>query len=141
MVANVEIKDSRGTGCAARVTKRGQLITSPLDFSIMYPKKLDVINTAFNYVGPISKKTFVITDMILYANKDVGPNDAIVDIYEADSETSTTILRSIFQTEIPKYSTFVLTGLNLITSEGVWINGKTNDNSIFTNIGGYYIDA
>lgn len=141
MVANVEIKDSRGTGCSARVTKRGQLVTAPLGFSVMYPKKLDTINTAFNYIGPISKKIFVITDIIIYANKDVGPNDAAVDIYEADSDTSTTILRSIFQTEIPKFSNFIMTGLNLITNEGVWLNGKTDDNSIFTNIGGYYIDA
>lgn len=135
------IKDGTGTGCSAKVSARGQLVTAPLDFSTLYPKKLDVINTAFNYVGPLTEKVFVITDIILYANKDVGPADAIVDIYETSSATSATILRSIFQTEIPKYSNFIMTGLNLITSEGVWLNGKTNDNSIFTNIGGYYIDA
>lgn len=138
---DVQIIDSTGNSIGAKVSKRGQLITAPLDFTTMYPQELDVINTAYNYVGPISGKRFVITVITLMANKNVGANDAIVEIYEADSLTSITVMKSIFKIELVKYGHIEMTGLNLITNEGVWINGKTDDDDIFTNIGGYYVEA
>ena len=141
MSINSKITSSCKNQFGANVSKRGQLITAPLDFTKMYPQKLDVINTAYSYIGPLAGKRFVITVITLMANKNVGASDATIEIYEADSLTSITVMESIFKTELVKYGHIEMTGLNLITNEGVWINGKTDDDDIFTNIGGYYVEA
>lgn len=135
------IEDGAGKGTVAHVSSRGQLVVGPLEFSDAYAVEVDTINTAFNFVPPEPNKRFVITDMLLYANKGVGANDASVQVYEATSATSTTVTKAILDIEMLKNSARDITGLNLLITEGRWVNIKTDDNTIFATLMGYYITA
>ena len=75
------------------------------------------------------------------ANKGVGATDATVSIFESDGPISSTIVGGIFTQEMVKQTTIALSGLNIILSEGVWINLITDDNTVFVNLGGYYVGA
>ena len=122
------------TKVAARVSEFGQLAIAPLAYSEPSFKKLDVINTAFNFIEPQHGHQIVITDIILTANKAVGTNDATIDIYEADAVDTAVITKEIIELEMIKQSNLVLTGLNLLVPKGLWVNAKTNDNDIFVTI-------
>lgn len=128
-------------GKLVRVTSRGQLVTAPLDFSEAYNATADEINTAYNLVTPKVGKIFIITGILIYANKNVGVADATVVLYEATSSTTTTVTNTIFTSEIPKYGRVIVPSLNLSTAEGRWINIKTDDDDIFATVLGYYADA
>lgn len=141
MSVRFNIADASGLGYGAKVTSRGQLVVSPLDYSTAYNATADVINTAYNLIEPRTGQRFVITAILLYANKNVGAGDATVVLYEATSSSTTTASKTIFTAELPKSATRDLTNLNLIVSEGVWVNIKTDDDDIFATIFGYYIDA
>ena len=136
-----KIIDSKKGKYGAQVTRRNQLVVAPLDFSQFYNVKAELVNTAYNLITPKTRKCFVITDVILYANKNVGVSDATVVLYESDGPSSLTETNVIINQEMPKYNTLPLTGLNVNTAEGAWINIKTDDDDIFANIAGYYIDA
>ena len=127
----------------AKVTKRGQTVVAPLSYSRFFTNTASVINTAYNLVTPKPGKKFVITDMILSADKGVsGTNGAIVEVYEAEAIDTTTVSTTIYSDEILKLDRVILTGLNvLIVNEGRWINFKTNDNNVRASIAGYYIAA
>ena len=128
------------TGSLARVTERGQLVTASLSYSDTYNVQVTLTNTAYNFIAPKQKKRFVITDILLYANRDVAVTDATVVIYEATSPSTTTVSKTILSIEMPKNTSRDIIGLNLITNEGVWLNIKTDDNTIFANMMGYYVD-
>lgn len=142
MSLNIKLIDSTGSKNGAKVTNRGQLVVSPLDYSTSYQQNLVLVDTAYNYISPLPGKRFVITDIILSANKDVSATvESTITIYESTSSTSTTASRTIYETGLIKLTQQTLVGLNLITTEGTFINGKCTDNSIFSTIMGYYIDA
>jgi hypothetical protein len=140
MIESKIVGGSRNTG--ARVTQRGQLVVAPLEYSRFYTGTATLVNTAVNLVKPQTHKKFVITDIIISSNRDVGVNGAIVDIYEALSPSTTTVTREIYQDEVAKQTRASLIGLNvLIVDEGRWINFKTDDASVRCNLAGYYIDG
>ena len=139
MTVAFHIKGSNDKQIEAHVTDRGQLVTAPLSYSTMYSVTAAVNCTAVNIVPPITGKQFVITDIVLYANKGVGACDATVTLYEASSATSTVVAKSIITQEMVKKTNLPLIGLNIITTEGVWLNLKTDDNTVFGNIAGYYV--
>lgn len=141
MAVDAKLSDGGGKGYKACVTPRGQLVTSPLSYSSPYNATAGVINTAYNLVTPKPDQRFVITDIIIYANKNVGVNDATVDLYEATAIDSTTITKSIIQIEMVQKTTLTLTGLNMIVTEGRWVNIKTDDDDIFCTLMGYYVNA
>ena len=141
MPIDVILKNGKGIAHKAKITSRGQQVTGPLGFTKMHEVEAITINTAFNIVPPITGKQFVITIIDLYADKNVGPNDATVEMYEANSIDDTTVLETVYKKQMPKNRDIGLPGLNIIISEGVWLNIKTDDNIIFANIGGYYVDA
>jgi hypothetical protein len=133
--------DGRGTNQAACVTSRGELVVGDSDYSTAYTVEANIDNTAFNFVGPISNKRFVITSILLYANKGVGAADASVQVYEADADDTTTVSKTILDLEMLKNSARDITGIRLIVTEGKWVNIKTDDNTIFATIMGYYVTA
>lgn len=141
MVLKTHIEDGAGTGRRARVTEYNQLIVAPLDYSSTSTVTMDVINTGYNYISPKSGHKIVITDILLYANKNVGAGDATVTIYTSDvGPTETTVKETVLQTEMLKQTSRDLIGLNLIVgNEGRWVNGKTDDDDIFCTIGYYYV--
>jgi len=81
------IKDN-DSGVTAKVTKFGQLVVAPLQYSIPVADEVDVANIAFNFIGPEQDQSIVITDIVLSADRNVGVNGADIVIYEADSPTT-----------------------------------------------------
>ena len=140
MSIEVRLKDGKGTGNLAKVTSRGQLVVGASDFSTAYSVEVNATGTAFNFIEPIGGKIFVITGILLYANKDVGVNDATVEIYEATAIDSTVVVNSVLTTEMVKQTNRDLLGLTLKVSEGFWLNIKTDDATIFATVLGYYTD-
>jgi len=140
MGLDIQIKDGRGSGNLAIVTKRGQLVTAPAGFSTFFTASAAVDDTAVNIVAPKSGKNFIITAIIINANKQVT-SEMVVTIFEAPAVTSNTQDKVVFTTEILKQSSLVLTGLNIMVSEGKWLNGTTDDNTALFNVAGYFVAA
>ena len=91
---------------------------------------------------PMTGNRFVITTINLYANQGVSnTSDATVTLYEATGTTITTVSKNIFVANMVRQDTITLTGINLILSEGKWLNIKTTDNTVIATILGYYIPA
>lgn len=136
------IKSGNGNGAYAHVTELGQLVTAPsIKFSEPFTATVNAINTAFVLAEPRLNKRFVITDILLDANKNVSASTAgTVEIYEAANDTSTTVFKSILSIEMLKNTNRIITGLNLIASEGYWVNIKTTDDIIYATVLGYYVD-
>jgi len=139
MALDVKIQDGGGKGFGAKVSKWGIQATGPIEFSESYPVTASVANTAYNFISPIAGKQFIVTDILLYANKGVGAADATVEIYEADADNTTVVSKSVLLTEMLKQTSRDLIGLNLIVSPGKWLNIKTDDNTIFASVLGYYV--
>ena len=139
MTVGFKVEDGE-SGDTAKVTKYNQLVTAPLDFSTFYTANAATVNTAYNVIVPRTNKIFIITDIVLGANRNVsGTNGAIVDLYEATGPGVTVVSKQIIQDELLKQTKLVLTGLNIAVTEGTWVNLKTDDDDIRANIGGYYV--
>ena len=124
----------------ASVSKYGEVVTAPYDYSTSYFQNFGTADTAYNFVPPIQNQFFVITAMILQANKNVNATTGqVVDVYEAESATTTTIDKSLFQIEMIKNDRVILTGLNIRTTAGKFLNGKTADDDVLATVAGYYV--
>lgn len=141
MAAKTEIVDNFfGHRTGAAVTKRGQIVTSPLEYNEIKYNSLVMINTAYNYVKPISGKRFVIDGIAISGAKDVNSsNGAKINIYEAGSDDSVSIINNLFSISIGRLERGSLVGINVITNSGVWINAFTDDSTVDLTILGYYV--
>jgi len=136
------LKSGGGDNFEAIVTSRGQLVTAPLHFSDPYTATASVINTAYVISSAKVGERFVITDILLDADRNVSANTpATVVLYEGTSEDTTTASRTILSIEMLKNTNRVITGLNVILSENVWFLLKTDDATINATILGYYVSA
>jgi hypothetical protein len=139
MAVVTKIVNGSGTGDQATVSCRGQLVVGPLSFSESSSIKLETDDVPLNLFPPKSGFNFIVTDILLYANKNVGAADATVTIYESlvgpESATQTKV---VLQTEMLKQTSRDLTGLNLEISTGNWLNAVTDDDDIFITVMGYY---
>lgn len=140
MANPVNIKDS-DSGVKAKVTKFGQLVVAPLQYSTPVVNSLDVINTAFSFVEPQQDRSIVITDIVISADRNVGVNGANVEIYEADAIDTITVDITILEVDMVKQTQLGLTGLNLLVPEGKFVNAKTNDVNILVTIMFYRVPA
>ena len=132
------ITDGKGNGHAAHVTTAGQLIVSPYDFDLVQYLNFDVAAQGYTFFSNKTGYQFVMTGLLLTADSNVVTS-CIVDIYEATILNSATINKSIFHFEILKNGSRQLIGLNILINEGVYINGKTDDDDVFATMMGYYI--
>jgi hypothetical protein len=136
-----KIEDGNGTRQMACVTKRGQLVVGPLAFSEAYNVTLGTASLPGNIATPKANKSFIITALSLYANKNVGINDAAVEIYENSvGPAGATQEKIVFQTELQKNSSRDITPLNLEITTGKWLNAVTDDDDVFITVMGYYIE-
>ncbi len=134
MTTAVGLKDSK-TGFAARVTKFGQLVVAPIAYSESITVEMDVIDTAFNFLTPLSGHSVVITDILVSANKDVSNVEpAVIEIYGADEADSLDAAVDIISPRLIRAANLPMTGLNLLIPEGKWINAKTNDNNVLVTL-------
>ena len=132
MTAPVRIVDPL-TGTAAKVTDFGQLVTSPIDYSVSSQVVAAVADLPYNMVGPENGRSIIVTAIILTANKDVGVNDATVTLYSASTAEATTG-EDILQLELERNGKLVLTGLNLKVERGLFLNVKTNDSTVYATV-------
>ena len=142
MTISTVIEDGAGTSTKAKVTSRGQLVVAPLEFSTSHPVTMDAVDTAFSFAGPVQGQRFVMTGILVDAGRNVSSSTAgTVVVYEATEVDETTVEREILTIEMLKNTNRVITGVNLICSEGRWINIKTTDATITASLLGYYVDA
>lgn len=136
-----KLVDYSGKSYGAAVTKYGQLVTSTIEYSKSSSKLLDTANTVYNLIYPRTNNLIVITDIMLYANKNVSTTvEAAVDIYESNVGPLEILVDSyIITTPMARQSSRDLIGLNIVTSEGSWVNIKTSDDDIYCTIMYYYL--
>lgn len=134
------IKDN-DSGKTARVSRFGQLIVAPLEYSTPVADEVDAPGTAFNFIGPEQDQSIVITDIILSADRNVGVNGADVVIYEASNTTTITEDQIILDVDMVKQTTLAVNGLNLIVPEGKFVNAKSDDVNIKITIMFYRVPA
>lgn len=138
---DVLIRDGSGTGRAAKVTSIGQLVTAPFAYDETVFKELAAANTAYNFYKPKPGEQFVITGVLFRADKQVSSTvDATVVIYEATTDATTTVSKVLIQFAVVQGDIINATGLNLLVSEGRYVNAKTDDDDVHMTIMGYYID-
>ncbi len=131
---------NKSTNRSAIITDRGQLVVSPLEFSDPVFKSLTNDGVSKNWFKPLAGKRLVITDVIIQTDRSVT-TQALIDIYETDNEDSETIVKELFQFDLPKQESLVLIGLNIIITEGAFINAKADDSNVLITIGGYFVDV
>ncbi len=115
-------------------------MVAPLHYDETSFKELDPANAGFNFYEPLPGKQFVITAVLLRADKDVSNvSDATVVIYEADSTDSITVDKTLIQFAVVRDVIITSTPLRILVAEGKFINGKTTDAGIHMTVTGYYI--
>ena len=141
MSLSIVLKDNN-SGLTAKVTKFGQLVVAPLQFSTPKSDNLNVIDTAFNFIEPEQDHSIVITDIIISADNSVSNTaPAEIEIYEAAAFDTTTIDVGIVSPRLTRADNLALNGLNLIVPEGKFVNAKTNDNNVLVTIMFYRVPA
>ena len=124
----------------AKVSRYGEQIVSPYDYSVSYFKNLDIANQGYSFVGPKQGQFFVITSIYFQANKNVSASTAAdVVLFESNDEDNVTVSKSIYQFEMVRRDVISLTSLNIKISEGKYLNGKTTDDDVLATISGYYV--
>lgn len=140
---NLKIVDGSGSEHAVKVSSNGELIIRPFDFATSMEVTMDADATAFNVWPPKIGKQFVITNILVSTNKDIGVNGSNIEIFEADAADSTTLIGSSFKVNLLKNANLPLTGLLSIIQEGNYLNAKHDDGAVnaevFVTIGGYYV--
>ena len=135
MAIPVRLEDQ---GNQVKITRIGQLVTAPFSYDEAKFISLAVDDQGYTFYQPLAGKQFVISTIILTADKNVA-TDCTVEIFESTTEDDPTVSKSILNIEMLKNSARDLIGLNLIVSEGKYLNGKTDDNNVAATIMGYYI--
>ncbi len=127
-----------GGGSEVRVTPYGELVTASLEPNVSRHHTMDTINTAYNFAVPIHGKVMRLQNILIYANKGVGVNDATVEVYTTDAIDSLVAIDTVMTIELPKYASRDLIGLNLELPIGVYLNAKTDDATVYATMMGYY---
>jgi len=126
------------TGTRCKVTNIGQVVTAPYAYNSVKYLLLDTAAAGYTFYEPKPGQQFVLNGIVLTADSNVVTS-CIVDIFEATAANSATIGTGIFHFEILKNATVQLFGLNILVSEGVFLNAKTNDDDVYCTMMGYYI--
>lgn len=138
---NTKISDGSGGGHLARVTHAGELIIVRGNYDSTFNTAMTSINTAYNLVTPKSGFQFIVTGIVLNADKNVSATDgAIAVLYEATSDTTTTASKTLLTLNIGKNTTVPLTGILIQTTKGVYVNAKTDDATVNITLLGYYLE-
>lgn len=140
MSIQTNIIDGSGKAYKAKVSSIGEIVTGPFTYDDASFKLLDVADTAYNFYKPVVGKQFIIKGIFLKANKLVSNvTDATIIVYEATSDSSTTVSKVLFQTSMTSGDIVSANPVNIIVTEGLYLNGKTDDDDVAMNIIGHYI--
>ena len=119
-------------------SKIGQVITAPYAYDSVKAITLGVDDQVYNFYKPIVGKSFVVTGIVLNANKSVT-SECIIDVYQGSSVADSDTTLNILKVELLKNTSMTLLGLNILVQDGKWVNAKTDDDDVFCTIMGYYI--
>lgn len=139
-MVDVTIKGTE-TGKIAKVTERGELVTAPLSFSTPVFHSLVVDDIADTWFKPRAGERLVITSLIIQTDRNVVTTGVTVDVYEASAENSTTIDTQLIQFDMGRQDTIIITGTNVIITEGKFVNAKASDSNVLITISGYFVPA
>lgn len=132
------IIDGGETSNQVKVTKQNQLVVGSLEFSTPVQQDLNIIDTAFNFFEPQTGNILIITDIVINATKSISVNGSIVEIYETNSAESTTSTTDTFKFDIARQQVITMTGLNLMGTEGQFLNAKCDSVTVLVTIAGYF---
>ena len=137
----VKLNDGSGAGHTAKVTHTGELVTVRGSYDQTFQDSMTSTNTAYNLIVPKTANQFIITGLVINADKNVSATDgAVVEVYEATDATTTTATKTILTLNIGKNSTIPLTGILIQTTKGLFINAKTDDATVNITLLGYYLE-
>lgn len=127
-------------GVPAKVTSSGELVTSALAYDLTKYQEMSSTGVPYNFFSPQAGKQFIITGFLAVSDKNITA-DAIVTIYEADSDSSSTVLKELPKFAMTKNAVVSPTPLRILVNSGVWLNASTDDATIHLTMFGYYIDT
>ncbi len=122
-----------------KLSPNGEVLTRPFNYSELFFQNLDTDNEVKNFVVPKVGQQFVISGLAISGNRDIGVNGSILVIYGTDSATNATTTGKEAQFEVPKTTVLPFIQPNLLIDEGLFVNGKCDDNSVRVSMFGYYV--
>lgn len=141
MAIDVHIKGGLNSK-PVKVTPSGELVVAPLSYDLTKFNLMNVANTSFSYYEPLSNKQFIVKSIIVFADRSINDaNSTVIEIYESQSPDSIDVDKTILKFGMAKLSVLPIVPLNILVSEGVWLNAKTDDTNILLTITGNYIDV
>jgi len=140
MTTPVHILDGAGSKTAVKVSTIGQLTTAPFAFDETVFNELAEDDTAYNFYPAKAGQQFVITGIIAVADKQVSSTvSADIVVYEATTEATTVVSKVLIQTAMVQDQIQPFSNLNILVTEGFFINAKTTDDDIHMTVMGYFI--
>ena len=134
------IKDGSGHGHKVRITHTGELVTVRGEYDSATAAVMSATATAYNLAVPKDENSFIITGIIVNADKNVSAtNGADIRIYEANTDTSISETKLLFTLNLLKNDSEVITGILIKTTEGRYINSDTDDATVNITLLGYYL--
>ena len=140
MVVKIHVLDGRGSKHRLGITKRGELITGAISYNDTFFQQMTVADQGYNLVTPKAGKQFILMGVSYSGNKDINATTgAEVILYEADAVDAATVERELFRFNVGKIDRGSISGLNVATNPGVWLNAKTDSTDVSITIYGYYV--
>ena len=140
MPLDVSIRSGWGEKRRARVTDAGQLVTAPAEYNLTASQDMVAADTAYNLIAPITGQQIVVDQVILSAAADVSNvAQATIEIYEATSDSTTTVSRSLLVVGMVRFDLIAIPGTNLLVNTGRYVNAKTDDESVKITVLYYYL--
>lgn len=137
MTLKTLIKDGQGTANLAGVSNAGELIVSGFGSNESKFVLLNVNGQAFNFFPPRSGYNFMITSILL----NVGGGATTMEIFEATSDTSTTVSKQLINIVTATAGFFPINfslGGFLQVTEGFFVNVTTTSQPNNMTIIGFY---
>jgi len=129
-------------GRSVIVNEVGEIRVADGDYDLTSFREMAADDTAYNFYTPRIGKQFVLTGLLCFADKDVNnASDTIIDIFEASTESTTTIDKTILEFGMGQLSVLPFPNVRILVNEGVYINGKTSDDDVHLNIIGHFINT
>lgn len=139
MAIDVHIEDGDGKGRKVTVSENGELITRPFDYSESSFRLMDTVDIAYNFQEPRPSQNFIITGLVVQANREVAVAGGNVIFYEANAADTTVATKTIFTFDLPRQDSEVITGVEIKVGTGKYLNGKTDDDDMLATFFGYYV--
>ena len=136
----VKIHDGHGQGHDAKITHAGELVVVRGNYDETSTAVMSSTATAYNLALPRDEEAFIITGFIINANKNVSATDgAVIELYEANSVTSTTQTKNLLTLNLLKNASESVTGILIKATHGAYINAETDDATVNITLLGYYL--